>query len=52
MPETRDIAATLTTIQRRHNRTPHLLRLGAYFSETVLLEIDVRSSICISRKAA
>lgn len=40
MPETRDIAATLTTIQRRHNRTPHLLRLGAYFSETVLLEID------------
>lgn len=30
----------LTAMQSRHNALPHLLRLGALFSEIVLLEID------------
>jgi hypothetical protein len=32
--------ATLATMQSRLNATPHLLRLGRLFSETVLLEVD------------
>ena len=31
---------TLTTMQSRLNDSPHLLRLGRLFSETVLLEVD------------
>ena len=31
---------TFQTIQTRLNKTPHLLRLGRLFSETVLVEID------------
>jgi hypothetical protein len=32
--------ATLDRMQSRLNATPHLLRLGRLFSETVLLEVD------------
>ena len=32
--------AMLGRMQRRHNETPHLLRLGRLFSETVLIEVD------------
>lgn len=32
--------ATLAMMQSRLNATPHLLRLGRLFSETVLLEVD------------
>ncbi len=32
--------ATLASMQSRLNATPHLLRLGRLFSETVLLEVD------------
>lgn len=31
---------TLATMQSRLNATPHLLRLGRLFSETVLLDVD------------
>lgn len=31
---------TLRRMQARLNETPHLLRLGALFSETVLIEVD------------
>ncbi|WP_425101906.1 hypothetical protein [Tropicibacter sp. S64] len=31
---------TLTQIQSQLDRTPHLLRLGRLFSETVLIEVD------------
>lgn len=32
--------ATLARMQSRLNETPHLLRLGRLFSETVLIEVD------------
>ena len=32
--------ATFQTVQRRLNATPHLLRLGRLFSETVLVEVE------------
>ncbi|MER5174065.1 hypothetical protein [Thioclava sp. GXIMD2076] len=31
---------TLQDMARRHNASPHLMRLGALFSETVLLEVE------------
>jgi hypothetical protein len=34
------VLAAFQTVQDRLNRTPHLLRLGRLFSETVLVEID------------
>jgi hypothetical protein len=34
------VLATFQMVQERLNDTPHLLRLGRLFSETVLVEID------------
>ena len=34
------IAGRLEAMREAHNRLPHLARLGALFSETVLIEID------------
>ena len=40
MLDTLDVATRLDAMRNRHNTLPHLARLGALFSETVLLEID------------
>lgn len=36
----KDIGQRLEAMRLRHNALPHLTRLGALFSETVLIEID------------
>ena len=40
MTQTSDIKERLDNMSKRHNDTPHLARLGALFSETVLLQVD------------
>ena len=37
-----DIGQRFARMQAQHNALPHLVRLGALFSETVLIEIDGR----------
>jgi hypothetical protein len=34
---------TLLTMQQRHNASPHILRLGRLFCETVLIEVEDQS---------
>ena len=34
---------TMLTMQRRHNASPHILRLGRLFCETVLIEVEDQS---------
>lgn len=41
--------ATLRRMQARLNETPHLLRLGSLFSETVLIEVDANEYYLIFR---
>lgn len=40
MPETMQIERRLRAMADRLQATPHLIRLGALFSETVLVEVD------------
>ncbi len=42
MLDDNQIAERFALMQERHNALPHLQRLGALFSETVLIEIDQR----------